>query len=167
MRLLAPLLLLCLASCSFHKLSVQTQYLSNQYFASYHVGTPDPERDDSLLGQRLFIEWCLPKKMTQGKELYLHLNIRFKNRKEDRTIIPICKRKGYTLYNVINKEFEETGGIRTYLIEITDGTDVLASWKHPLWVELITIKNEQIGEKVRVHEEINFVPVCVPVCVPG
>ncbi len=127
-----------LTSCSIHPLTVQTQYLSHENLASFHIGTPDPRLDNPTIGQRLLIQWCLSKSVFDGQELTLHLKIRFHIHTEDEIQIPITNKRGYYLYNLTNEEYCKTKGVLTYLAEIRSGECVVASWKHPIWTPLIS-----------------------------
>lgn len=141
-RTISSIFLVCtilLDSCS-HPLSVQTQYFSHEDLASFHIGTPDPRLYYPAIGQRLFIQWSLPPWQFEPSYLTLYLKIRFHNHQEHEIQVPIEKKCGYYLYELCNKEYQETGGILTYLVEIRKGDCVLASWKHPLWVPLITFE---------------------------
>ena len=76
-----------------------------------------------------------------GTELYLW--VRFVNHEEREIRIPIEKRKGYYLFELLDEEYCETGGILTYFAEIRQGDDVIATWKHPLWTSLITFEQDK------------------------
>lgn len=130
-----------LTSCQVHHLNVQTQYLTHENLASYYVGTPDPEKDCPTIGQRLLIEWSLPKDYLCYSDLKLNLKIRFRNRKEEEIGVSIGEKSGTYLYYVINKKFCQTGGIATYKVDLIGERCLLETWQHPLWSELITFQN--------------------------
>lgn len=140
--LLGACLLSMLSSCMMHHLDVQTQYITKESLASYHVLTPDPQLDNPTIGQRLLVQWKFRAPEVRGLPLTLHLKIRFRNHEKEELIIPIdsnCKiyvGSSY-IYDLFNEEYLEKGGILTYLAEIKSNDDVIACWKHPLWVELI------------------------------
>ena len=79
-------ILLSFNSCTLHRLSVQTQYLSHESLASYHVGTPDPRLYDPVIGQRLLIQWSLCAQEIENQELSLYLKVRFRNRQSKKSI---------------------------------------------------------------------------------
>lgn len=138
------LLSLCfLSSCSFQRLSIQTQYISNENLASYIIGTPDPDLDSPLIGERLFIQWNISKCHFIRQELFLYLKVRLRNHQEEEQIIQIKKSCGYYLYNLINQEYCESGGIHTYYAEIRNKECVIATWKHPLWTPLILFEEQK------------------------
>lgn len=125
------------SSCTLHRLDVQTQYLTPDYLASFHIGTPDPRISEPLIGQRLLIQWSLKPEEVRDDNLFLYLKVRFRNHQEDEVIIPVKSKRGTYLYRVNRELYCETRGISTYLAEIRNSTCALARWKHPLWVELI------------------------------
>lgn len=138
-------LLLTLGSCTLHRLDVQTQYLTPDYLASNHIGTPDPRRYEPLIGQRLLIQWSLTDEQLCNQELLLYLIVRFRDRQEEKIWIPVTSKRGTYLFNVDADRFIETKGVLTYYAQIQSSTTVLACWKHPLWVELIQF-NDKPGE---------------------
>ncbi|WP_228840624.1 hypothetical protein [Candidatus Protochlamydia phocaeensis] len=134
---------LALSSCVFQRLSVQTHYLSHENLASYYVYTPDPHLDNPIIGQRLLIQWSLPSSYCAYDDLALHLKVRLRNHKEETISLPLKSMKGTYLYYVVNEAYCESGGVATYKIDVTGGGCVLETWKHPLWVDLITFNIPQ------------------------
>lgn len=128
---------LTLGSCTLHRLDVQTQYLTPDYLASNHIGTPDPRRNEPLIGQRLLVQWSLSEKELCDQELLLYLVVRFRDRQEEKVWIPVASKRGTYLFNVDADRYIETKGILTYYAQIQSSADVIAHWRHPLWVELI------------------------------
>lgn len=148
LRFLAALgLLQGLTSCLLHRLEVQTQYLSHENLASYHIGTPDPHLDQPIIGQRLLVQWSLCSSDVEGHALFLHLKVRFRNHQEQDIKIPINKKRGFYVYDLTNQNYCESGGILTYLAEIYNESCVLESWKHPLWADLITFDFSQAEQE--------------------
>jgi hypothetical protein len=131
-------LLVCSSGCLLHRLDVQTQYLSRENLASYHVGTPDPNLDNPIIGQRLLIQWSLCANEIEGQVLFLHLLIRLRDHREQEFDIPITKKWGFYIYDLTNEDYCTSGGVLTYKAEIRNESCVIASWKHPLWANLIT-----------------------------
>lgn len=127
-----------LSSCTLHPLTVQTQYLSAENLASYYVGTPDPHLDHPTVGQRLLVQWSLSSSEFDNQSLFLHLVIRFRNHQEKEIKVPIETKRGFYLYDVVNQDFCQSGGVLTYFAEIRNESCVVTSWKHPLWANLIT-----------------------------
>lgn len=132
-------ILLLLNSCGLHRLDVQTQYLTPEYLASSHTGTPDPRRYEPLIGQRLLIQWSLSDNEVDNQELFLYLKVRFLNHQEDEVKIPIHSKRGTYIYQIEDNLYCETKGVLTYFAQIQSSEEVLVSWRHPLWVELIQL----------------------------
>ena len=132
-------------SCNLHRLDVQTQYLSRENLASFHINTPDPHLDHPIIGQRLLIQWCLPSQEVEEQTLFLYLIVRFRNHEQKEFKIPVDANRGYTVFDFTGQDYWESGGLLTYKAEIRNDSCVVASWKNPLWANLITFdfsKNE-------------------------
>jgi hypothetical protein len=127
--------------CCPHRLTVQTQILNEEYLASYTVGTPDPRIECPDIGERLLIQWSLTSCQFKERNLMLFLKVRFRNHQEKEIQVPIQERRGVYLYNLINEDYCQSGGILTYVTEIRSQEGIVACWKHPLWTELITFEN--------------------------
>lgn len=125
------------SGCTLHRLDVQTQYLSHEYLASYHVDTPDPLRYKPMIGQRLLVQWSLCTKEIENQELFLYLKVRFRTHQEQEIKVPIQSKSGTYLYELANETYFQSGGILTYHAEIRSDSCILASWRHPLWMNLI------------------------------
>lgn len=138
-------LLLILSGCTFHRLDVQTQYLSHENLASYYTGTPDPRLNNPTIGQRLLIQWALRPREVKDHTLFLDLTVRFRNHQEQSISVPIYKRRGFYHYELSDQDYRDSGGVQTYHVEIRNETCVIASWTHPLWVKLISFDKK--GEK--------------------
>lgn len=128
-----------LTGCQARYLSVQTQYVSQENLASFHVGTPDAEKRCPAIGQHLLIEWSIPSGCLFSNNLTLKLKVRFKNHQEEEHTVNLKNRKGTYIYKLLNEKFFESGGIFTYKIEIWSDECVLDAWNHPLWADLITL----------------------------
>lgn len=139
MNIKIPLfLVLLLTSCTYQRLSVQTAYLSRESLASYYVQTPDPQLDTPPIGQRLIISWCIPKNFLDYPDLHLQITVRLRNREQETRQVPLTKTRGTYLYEILNEKFCQSGGIRTYKIDLIGHNCVLEKWQHPLWVDSIT-----------------------------
>ncbi len=126
------------SGCTLHRLDVQTQYLSHEYLASFHVDTPDPCRYNPMMGQRLLVQWSLCAEEMKDQHLFLYLKVRFRNHQEQEVKVPVQTKRGTYLYVLANDAYCQSSGILTYHAEIRSDSCLLASWRHPLWVDLIT-----------------------------
>ncbi len=131
--------LFLLSSCALHRLDIQTQYLTPEYLASFHIGTPDPKLYAPFIGERLLIQWSLPSNEICDELPTLFLKVRYKNHQEEEIKLTIRSSTGTTLFKVEGEKYCQTGGILTYYSQIEKCNAVLATWKHPLWRELIKI----------------------------
>lgn len=131
---------LFLSGCS--KLSVYTDYVSDETLASYYIGTPDPRLNNPTIGQRLIISWSIPKRWIEYENLHLEIWVRFRNHMEDAFSMPINKPTGTYIYSVLDEDFCETNGILAYKIDMIGGGEILEEWRHQLWVELISFSKE-------------------------
>ncbi len=146
MNLKVFLLLILCAACGRPTLVLQQQQISPNYLASTNVGTPDPRTPPK--GQMIVAEWFVPRRIV-NEEPTLRLSILFHNYTQDCVEFPIRSTVGYETYSVLNRDYKESGGLLAYKAEIVtcDG-EVLADWKHQLWVELITIDTDEINSAV-------------------
>lgn len=141
--LLFLIVTIILSSCCLNRLEIQTQYFTNEDLASFYVETPDPQLHCSIQGERLLIQWSLRKEELRNRELFLNLKVRFRTREEQNVSVRICKRSGTYVYELKGETYCQTQGILTYDVEITDGENIVAAWKHPLWVDLIHLDSKQ------------------------
>lgn len=136
-KLLLLALLIC--GCTHRSLTVQTQYFSAENLASYVVDTPDPLLNTPPIGQRLIISWDL-KEWDWYEKFHLKLTVRYANREEITQDVALYKKSGYYLFEVMNSDYCETGGIQTYKVELIGDDTVLNEWRHQLWRDLIIIQ---------------------------
>lgn len=141
MPLLWTFLLLLMSSCTCNHLSVHTAYINKQSLASYHVGTPDPRLCNPPIGERLIASWVLPQSYLKCQELHLEIVIHLMNKEKVCRSVPITRFSGTYVYELLNEEFFENGGILTYKVDLIGDGQVLKTWKHQLWTELILFNN--------------------------
>jgi len=131
-----------LASCHYQLVSAQTEYITRQSLASYHIGTPDPNLNHPVLGQRLIVRWTLPETFKKYNDLHLEIVIRLHDHSERTLIVPICDFIYTYIYVLSKEEFCATEGIATYKIDLVGNGCILYKWRHQLWVNKIEIKSE-------------------------
>lgn len=132
-----------LCSCKQSYLTVQTDYLSYRNLASYYVGTPDPRMNCPPIGQRLIISWSVPKSFLCYEDLHLEVTIRFRSRQEMTEFFTIGRNRGTYVYQLLNSDYLEKGGILSYKIYLVGSGCILEEWRHQIWAELIEIQNEE------------------------
>ncbi len=153
----AAICLICLSGCSNPYLSVSQLRVDRTYLASTSVHTPDPRQEKPPFGQRLIIDWRVPSEVLE-KNPRICLHLFFRNYEEQVITYPIHKRFGTQQYFLLNEEYEEKKGLLTYKAEIvTDDNALYKEWKHQMWVNLITVGDEKVGEEFREDIE-NYAP---------
>ena len=135
-------LLLTTACSSNCHVSVRTDYLTKQALASYQVKTPDPRLNNPSVGQRLIISWKFPSYYLNYKNFHFRLTVRFTNCSQITENICIKDRWSTYVFALLNEDFFEKKGIRSYKIEVIGDDKVLEEWHHHLWVELISFEEE-------------------------
>lgn len=143
MKWLLFLSLLICSSCANSFLSVHTDYLSCENLASYHVGTPDPRLNNPPIGQRLIVIWAVPRPCLYYNDLYLDVTIRFRNREEIRERVEVDRMHGTYVYELLNDDYIEKGGMLTYKIDLIGDGYILEEWRHQIWTETIDIPFQQ------------------------
>lgn len=118
------------------KLSVFSDYVTQEYLASYHVGTPDPSLNAPTIGQRIYVRWNLAKNHGYC-ELTLKLRVRFKDRSEITEYVQLNQPCGMYTYSILNEEYFARNGIMTYKIELLGDGQRIDEWQHQMWVELV------------------------------
>jgi hypothetical protein len=139
---LLPIALFFLPGCRQYYLSICQEWVDVRYLASNRVSTPDPRLEHPPIGQMLILDWRIPKEIFEKKpEIVLDLILWDYSTRQIK--IPIKRRMNFDTYRLLNEDYEKTGGILTYKAEIvTEDGEVFREWKHQLWVNLITIDQE-------------------------
>lgn len=152
---------LCLGfntACTKTTLTVQSDYITQQSLASYYVRTPDPMLDNPPLGQRLIVNWSLPRQYLQYENLHLELTVRFRNGTEAVELIYPKQLTGTYVYAVINEDFFEKNGILTFKVDVIGGDCILQQWNHQLWTTLL-----HIGEADCDEDDEDLVEDCIDI----
>lgn len=138
------LALFLLGGCQQKALLVYQQTITPAYLASTNVGSPDPRKPPK--GQMLIAEWWIPRSILQECPV-LQLEILFCDYSQEVVCFPIESRVGYETYSLINQAYKDRGGFLSYKAEIVNQEgEVLADWKHQLFVQLIE-EGEPIAER--------------------
>lgn len=137
-----------LAACSSQHISISQQRIDRDYLASSHVHTPDPRQENPPFGQMLIVDWSVPRSILK-KHPQIILYLIYRNFTEEVFYYPITSGGGHKLFFLINKEYEEKKGILTYKAEIvTDDNQVYSEWRHQMWVNLITLQENEPTEAI-------------------
>ncbi len=136
---LVLLLFFCfsLSSCRSHsRLSVSSEYITQEHLASYIVGTPDPALNKPPVGQRVLLRWNLPDFFCQ--KLTCKLYLRFRDRTEAVETINFPNYYGIHVYSLLNEQYFARQGILSYKVEVFADGELVEECRHHMWVELIT-----------------------------
>ena len=131
---------MCLTACSTPEISARTFYTSRRDLASYVIDTPDPEKTTMGIGQEIWVRWICPQ---VDPQTVIDTTIRFNDRSERHAVYPVDSRYGWLTLEVPSDEHKEKGDILSYKILLKHGDEVLASTQHKLWVEAVTITDEE------------------------
>ena len=135
--------LLACSGCRPYYLTVMQEWVDVRYLASTYVNTPDPRQENPPMGQKLILDWRVPKEiLKKHPEVVLDLILWDYTTRQIR--IPIKHGMDSRPSRLFDEEYEKTGGILTYKAEIiTEDGEIFREWKHQLWVNLITVSDIQ------------------------
>lgn len=140
-RLICLCILFALSGCSQPPITAQTEYITRQGLASYRIGTPDPNLNHPVLGQRLIIKWSLDNACMNYSNLHMDIILRFRNGTERNLVFPIYKASGTTIYSLPAEDFCQNQGIVSFKIDVIGNDTLLYAWRHQLWVDLINVSS--------------------------
>ena len=133
------LIFLSFSSCYKNNLYVQQEWMDANFLASNFTDTPDPNRKNPPEGKRILISWDFPISIFR-QHLSLFLTVRFLNNKQIVLFYPLNSKRGYKAYSFNEKENK----ILTYRVQvISKQGEILETWKHQFWTELIDLSNDK------------------------
>lgn len=143
-----------LTGCQKYYLTLYQENIDENSLASSVVGTPDPRRKDPPKGQKVILEWQVPKELLEEKPS-LHFDVIYKDYSEAHFVYPVPHKAGYVVYSLIGEEYKKTRGLLAYRADIqTEDGKVFRSWTHQLWVNVIRLDQESGEEE---EEEVSSV----------
>lgn len=125
--------------CMKERLYVQSRYVDYENLASYHVGTPDPQKKNPNMGQRLIVYWSFPEEYFETDNLHILLKIRYRNREEEEIEVPLESTKGHFTYLLLNEDYIQKNGFLTYKAMIIGDGEILDEWRHQIWTDLLVL----------------------------
>lgn len=135
------------SSCSRYYLTIEKERLSKDSLASSTIGSPDPRLANPPLGERLIIEWYIPKDLI-SKHPKVVLDVIYWNYTEQTIEFALDRNLGYKTLDLEGKDFEQKQGYLAYKAKlITDDGKCFRVWKHRMWVNLIDVRQEEIPAK--------------------
>ena|SRR3990167_6966884 len=135
----------CFFSCQKYYISIAQEKIDKDFLASTHVRTPDSRQKNPPLGDRLILEWQVPRGLLHEDPLF-QLHVIYKDYTEQFFTYPILHRTDYAVYTLEGEEYLEKKGILTYEAKILTNKDaVFREWKHQLFVQLIQIDQDELS----------------------
>ncbi len=139
------LFFLC-CGCQKYYLTLYQEKIDETSLASTYVGTPDPRQKDPPIGQKLIMEWQIPRELVQAHST-LFLQIIYRDYSEAQFEYPISYKSGYFVYGIEGKEYKEKGGLLAYKAQIrTKEGQVFRDWQHQLWVPILRLEKPSSAE---------------------
>ncbi len=139
--LFGSLLLGIVAACSKTPVvTARTQYVDIKGLASVTVDTPDPKKDSAYWGEKLKIDWNTGN---EKSPVTLVARIRLRNGTEKRIEKKLVGKTGSEDISFDAHEFNLTGGIVSYKIELIANDKVIARSLHRLWIEPIATASQK------------------------
>jgi len=140
MRLAILALFLCTA-CKSPMLNVQTEYFGRNDLASVIVDTPDPDKQEPIFGQRLYISWKLSKEQFADKPIALFCQVKLKKGQLIEKRVPLTKASGTYIFPIVGPDYTQKGGLLSYQIKLMTGDIVISTSRHKFWVDEIKIQD--------------------------
>ena len=134
-KTLTCLLVAITTSCSQSPwVTARTEYIDMKKLPSVAVDTPDPIKDTAYWGEKLLIRWDTGQDKSPTT---LHARIRLRNGTE-KTIDKVLEgSSGVEYFTLDAYEYDQSGGIISYKIELLANGESVANSTHKLWVEKI------------------------------
>lgn len=130
----------CFCGCNGSRhLSLLSEAVTKETFASTHVNTPDTNQLINPQGQRITVSWKLPKKYLD-QPLHGVLSVQFKIPKAIKIPFEIERSKGSFVYQLLGDEYFEKEGILSYKAQIFSNNVEIDSFTHKMWVELVSFE---------------------------
>lgn len=134
--------------CQRYYISVCQDKVDRNFLASTQAKTPDPRQENPPEGERLIVEWQVPRDLLKEDPCLL-LDVVYKDYTEESFSYPICHRMDYVVYNLLGNEYKEKKGILTYQAKVqTENGKTFYDWKHQLWTKLIILEQDQEQDTV-------------------
>lgn len=137
-------LMFMIISCSHPYLSVRSDYFSRKDLASYHLDTPDPRKNQAIYGQRIYTSWYLPNDLFSEEKTFLEIRVHLKNGQDLFEKKPLKRRIGRYTYPIQGEVYTESGGLLSYLVQITTDGKVVAESRHKFYRE--SIESEKVSK---------------------
>ena len=145
-----------LSGCQKYYISIAQESVDKDYLASVALSTPDPRQSHPPLGEKLIIEWKVPKEYLTHKPS-LHLHVIYKDYTEAFFTYPMHYKMDYAVYNLLGEEYQSKKGILTYQAEVRgEQEEPLLDWRHQLWTKLIVVEDEDQPQEQSEEESLSL-----------
>ncbi len=132
---------------------MQQEWVDRNFLASSHVGTPDPRQAHPPQGQRILTRWDFPRSLFE-KQLTLVLTVRFWDNTQEVLSRPLDRRRDFIAFYFPAAEKERR--ILTYRLQVLSAEgEVIETWKHQFWTELIDIDLSNAQRRI---DSVSFQP---------
>ncbi len=136
-----------LSGCQKYYISIAQERIDKDYLASVALNTPDPRQKNPPLGEKLIIEWRVPREYLAHKPM-LYLHVIYKDYTEAFFTYPMPYKMDYAVYDLLGEEYLRKKGILTYQAEVrAPQGEPFLEWKHQLFTKLIVIEDDQVQEQ--------------------
>lgn len=148
------LFLICVfcSGCQKSYVTVVQEKIHRKHLASSFVDSPDPLQNESPHGRKLYVSWNISSEY-QIEDCQIRISMIFRNRTTRVIDLALLRRRGTLVYSLLGQNYYETQGLLTYKVELlTKKEEVLAFWRHQMWVNLIMLDESQSREKAKIIE---------------
>lgn len=140
------------SGCQKNFVTVIQEKIHRNLLASSFVDSPDPMQYNPPHGKKLYISWNIHREYNL-EECRLRISMIFRNRDIKTVELAIPRKRGTIVYSLLDQEYYETQGLLTYKVEIlTKNEEILALWKHQMWVNIIQLRDSSVDMKAQVLE---------------
>lgn len=148
------LFLICVfcSGCQKSYLTVVQEKIHRKYLASSFVDSPDPLQHELPHVRKLYVSWNIGSEY-DIEDCQIRLSMIFRNRNTRTVDLSTPRRRGTMVYSLLGQDYYETQGLLTYKVElVTKSGELLAFWRHQMWVNMITLDESQLKEKAKIIE---------------
>lgn len=151
------LFLICVfcTGCQKSYVTVVQEKIHRKYLASSFVDSPDPLQHEPPHGRKLYVSWNIGSEY-QVEDCKIQISMIFRNRSTRTIDLAPLQRRGTMVYSLLGEDYYKIQGLLTYKVELlTKKGELLAAWKHQMWVNMITLEESQLKEKEKIIERFS------------
>lgn len=138
--------------CQKSYVTVVQEKINRKYLASSFVDSPDPLQHEPPHERKLYVSWNIGSEC-EVEGCQIRISMIFRNRNTRTVDLPTPRRRGTMVYSLLGQDYCETQELLTYKVELlTKSGELLAFWRHQMWVNMITLEESQLKEKAKIIE---------------